>query len=444
MSSSLAFRSAFFRFGPVARRAAGLSSMTAMGQMTFVLALPLLSRLFTPADFGIFTIYLSIVNICGPIVALKFDSALYGASSREEARPILGLAIFTIATLSSFAAALWFVFGARLPGALAPYSASLGLLTPVGLVLAGLWSTTSAWAVRCGAISTLSLARFAQPAAMTALQLTAGLAGGSALTLIVAHLLSHMLYSAFILSRTLQREEIRQILGGRFRQLLLHARANRLFPLYVMPANVATQLVANAPPILLGSMFGAGIAGHCGMAYRLVFAPVVIVSLSLGHVFTSEVCRGAGKRAIEGLAGKIILASLGVVCLPILLFGALLPGFSGVLLGPNWALTGQIAFAYSVFGAAQALAAPFVEITSIYRFQAVRFIVEARTGALVFATIFLGYWMHWGALPTIWLMSAAGAAGTLIGLYSVWSAFKTKLAKMEIGSGEASRPETTS
>jgi O-antigen/teichoic acid export membrane protein len=427
MQPSLASRVSALRLGPVARRVAGLSGMTAMGQVTFVLALPLLSRLYSPADFGVFTVYLSIVNICGPIAALKFDSALYGTPSRDAARPILALALFSIFLLSLAAWALWTLTGARLPGTLEPWSAPLALLTPIGVVLAGLWATTSAWAVRCGAISTLSGARFLQPAAMTAMQLAAGLSGRSAMALIVAHLVSHALYSGPSPSRMFRL-----------------AWANRLFPLYVMPANVVTQLVANAPPIVLGALFGAEVAGYCGMAYRLAFAPVAIVSLSLGHVFTAEICRGASRRAVEGLASKIVLGSLTVVGLPILIFGALAPFFSGLLLGSNWSQTGSITFAYAVFGAAQAMATPFAETSSLYHLQSLRFSVEARTAAMVFAAIFLGFWLRWDALATIWLMSAAGAAGTLAGLASVWRAFKTRLGQAEFPPGEAGTPATTS
>jgi O-antigen/teichoic acid export membrane protein len=418
-------------FGPLVRKAAGLSSMTAVGQMTFVIALPLLARLFTPADFGLFTVYLSIVNICGPIAGMKFDSALYQAPSREHARPILALAIFTIGLVALGAAALLGVFGAHLPGALAPASAALGLLTPAGVLLAGLWSTTSAWAVRCNAISTLAIARFLQPATMTVMQVAAGLAGHSAVSLIAAHLLSHTLYSGYILLRTLHASEVREVFLPQVSQLVSQAGKNRMFPMFVMPANVASQLVSNAPPILLGSLFGAEVAGQYGMAYRLIFAPIAIVSLSLGHVFTSEVCSGAKTRAVKALASKIFLVSLGLVCAPILLAGALAPSFAAPLLGAKWAATGQIAFALSILASAQALATPFVEITSIYRFQMLRFEVELQTGALVFAAIFIGANMQMSALATIWLMSTAGAAGTLIGLALVWSAFRRKLTNLD-------------
>ena len=198
-----------------------------------------------------------------------------------------------------------------------------------------------------------------------------------------------------------------------------------------MPANVASQLVSNAPPILLGSLFGAEVAGQYGMAYRLIFAPIAIISLSLGHVFTSEVCSGAKTHAVKALASKIFLVSLGLVCAPILLAGALAPSFAAPLLGAKWAATGQIAFALSILASAQALATPFVEITSIYRFQMLRFKVELQTGALVFAAIFIGASMQMSALATIWLMSTAGAAGTLIGLALVWSAFRRKLANLD-------------
>jgi hypothetical protein len=101
------------------------------------------------------------------------------------------------------------------------------------------------------------------------------------------------------------------------------------------------------------------------------------------------------------------------------------------LLGAKWAGTGQICFAFSIFAAAQALAAPFVEITSIYRFQIMRFTAELSTCALVFGAIFLGARMDMGALATIWLMAAAGASGTLAGLAFVWVGFKARLAKRE-------------
>src|ERR1700730_9836920 len=90
-------------FGPFARKVMSLSALTALGQASFVIALPVLSRLYTPSDFGLFTIYLSIVNIGGPIVGLKFESALYAARTKQEAGITLALSILTITIMPGVA-----------------------------------------------------------------------------------------------------------------------------------------------------------------------------------------------------------------------------------------------------------------------------------------------------------------------------------------------------
>ena len=79
--------------GGFARKFVTLSALTAAGQLSFVAALPILSRMYTPTQFGAFAIYLAVVNIAGPPLSLKFNSALYASSSREQAAQSLALAL---------------------------------------------------------------------------------------------------------------------------------------------------------------------------------------------------------------------------------------------------------------------------------------------------------------------------------------------------------------
>ncbi|MCW2275172.1 oligosaccharide flippase family protein [Rhodoblastus acidophilus] len=424
--------------GSIFRKTAGLSVMTAAGQFTFVLFLPLLSHLYTPADFGVFTVYLSVVNILGPVVSLKFDSALYGASSREEARPLLLLALISNALVSLIAAAIL-----ASPASLALAMPSIGLLVPIGLVLTGLWSTTSAWAIRNDALPTLATARFVQPALMTFLQIVGSLAGSSSTTLIISHIVSHSVYSGLILWKTLHKSDLKKAIRNDAALLRGKAWDNRLFPLLVTPANVASQLVANAPPILMGLLYGAEIAGLCGMALRFVFAPIAIFALPLGHVFTSLVCNSSDQAEVKRLGRKILATSVVIVCVPLLVFGALAPLFAGPLLGEKWAATGQIASALAVFAAGIALVTPFNEITSIFHLQKLRFVVELSTSALVFAAVFASAFAGAGALTTIWLLSAAGAFGSLWGLLRIWSMLPSALARRSRATEPANAPTHT-
>ena len=73
------------RIGSLIRTAAGVSALAIIGQLTIVAAIPVLTRLYSPEDFGIFTIYLSIVNILGAIASLRFGSSLYVVENNIQA-----------------------------------------------------------------------------------------------------------------------------------------------------------------------------------------------------------------------------------------------------------------------------------------------------------------------------------------------------------------------
>lgn len=407
-------------FGPLARKTINLSALTAAGQFSFVLALPILSRLYTPADFGLFTVYLSLVNICGPIAGLKFESGLYAARTRRDARLTLALSLITMASVATMGFFALPAIASRLPG-LDPASAGIAArMTAVGILFSGTWSLSSAWAIRRDAMPALGVARFAQPTAMTILQVAAGLLFPSGVALVVAHLMSHVGYTTYLFSRTLGRRDLVALRPRFWPALRRHARANARFPMFLAPAQVATLMVSNLPPVLLSAIYGAAIAGHCGVAYRIVAAPLTVVSLPLGAVVVGAASRAARFADIRPLALKAFAAALVVVAVPLLALAVLAPSLAGAALGPAWAVTGQIIAPFAILGAAQAMAAPFSELTSVYRMQGLRFFTEVGTAVLVVASIGAGAAAAWGPLPTIWLMSIGGAAGILGGLTLTW------------------------
>ena len=75
-------------------------------------------------------------------------------------------------------------------------------------------------------------------------------------------------------------------------------------------------------------------------------------------------------------------------------------------------------------GAAQALVGPFSEVTSIFKWQALRLKIEAFSFTLVFGPLAYGIMAGFSPLSAIWMMAIGGAIGTLIGLGAVLSAAK--------------------
>ena len=126
----------------------------------------------------------------------------------------------------------------------------------------------------------------------------------------------------------------------------------------------------------------------------------------------------------------MVAVSLVLVAVPAAAFGLAAPQLAPIALGARWALAGHIAGAFAFMGAAQALAAPFAEVTSIYRRQEVRLLINLLCLVLSFAPFAWGVAAGLDALSTIRLMAGGGAIGSLLSLLASLLVLKTALRRM--------------
>jgi O-antigen/teichoic acid export membrane protein len=399
-----------------ARRAIGLSGLTAAGQASYLLALPLLSRLFSPADFGLFTVYLSVVNILAPIAGLRFELALFSTIDGNGARVIVRLVLTTLLVMTLIATGL-VTFGSHRLGSESGHAIQTTLIfLPFGIFLRGLSDCATAWAIGSGSLRTLAIASFAQPFLLAVLQAVFGLMHLGATFLVLAYIGSYAAYAAVVFTRTMSREDVVGIFGAPLREIWRMARANIKFPLFTMPATLITLLISNMPPLLIGSLFGPDAAGQYGVAYRVAVGPITVICTPLNNIFTSEASRSSDPAVVRTAMRIVAAASLALVAIPILIFGLFAPYLAAFALGPHWHLAGNIAAALSVMAAAQALTSPFSDVTSIYRRQEVRLIVDALRFCLVCPPIVWTVYAGWDTLSTVRLMAAGGTVGFVINL----------------------------
>ncbi len=62
--------------GRFARSVAVVTAGTALGQGLVLASAPLLTRLYTPADFGVLAVYSSIVSLVAVVGALRYELAI--------------------------------------------------------------------------------------------------------------------------------------------------------------------------------------------------------------------------------------------------------------------------------------------------------------------------------------------------------------------------------
>src|SRR5882757_9836010 len=90
--------------GRLVYAASGVSILSIVGQLTVVATIALLTRLYSPSDFGVFTIYLGLVNILAAAAALRLNALLYVVAIGKQSHAALKLVLVTIALTSLLAA----------------------------------------------------------------------------------------------------------------------------------------------------------------------------------------------------------------------------------------------------------------------------------------------------------------------------------------------------
>ncbi|OAF10686.1 translocase [Bradyrhizobium centrolobii] len=400
------------RTGNLVRAAAGVSALAITGQLTLVATIPVLTRLYSPEDFGIFTIYLSIVNILGSIAGLRFGTSLYVVEDKARALVALKLTLLAVCATASLVLGAGYLLSEATPAQLR----HLAYLVPVGMAAVGLADAMNCWCLRFNHIRDFGMGRLILPASMAVLQVSFGLAhlGGDAM--IRAHILSQVVLIAFLGTRLLKWEDICAITQAPWRAVVATARREYKFPLFELPSALAGFAIINLPAIFIGSLFGTAFAGHFGVAARLVTGPVTLIALPLSNVFVAEASKGFDHRHLLGTAHGLLLVAAGLISMPVLVLGFVSPHLVVPLLGPSWMPTGQIMTALAFMCAAQALSTPIQEVPTLFRRQELRLLVDISRALLVFGPLLIGAHLGHDPLQVIYMMAAGGATGYALGI----------------------------
>ncbi len=163
--------------GAFGRRVVTLASGTAAAQLLLALAVPLLARLYTPADYGALAVYASTLAVLVVVASLRYETAIPLADDDEIAGSLLALAFVLLAVTAAIVSLLvWlagdaFVAAVRVP-ALRPYR----WLIPVGFLATGTYQALSYWAIRRGEFARLARARLGQGTGQVVTQVALGFA----------------------------------------------------------------------------------------------------------------------------------------------------------------------------------------------------------------------------------------------------------------------------
>lgn len=326
------------RRGGFMRAVLVLVSGTALAHALTALALPFLSRLYQPADFGLLAVFSGLLSILSVSACLRYELAIPLATDDDEAMGLLALSLICAAGISALLAVPILLAPDQIASLLGqpllePY---LLLLVP-GTALAGGFSALQFWYVRQQRFALLARTRVAQSAAAASTQIGFGWAGLTPLGLLLGYMLN-----VGIACLSLGGSLIRQRSPLPWGRLSALAASYSRFPKYSTLEALANTAAIQIPIIMIAAQANAAEAGYLMLALYVMQAPMALIGGAISQVYLS---RAADENRLGRLATFTteVLSGLCKTGLgPLLMAAVVSPLAFSIVFGPQWDRAGWL------------------------------------------------------------------------------------------------------
>lgn len=350
-----------------ARSVSVLAGGTAAGQAVVVLASPLLTRLYTPEDFGLFAVFAALLGILGVIASLRYQLAIPLPESDEKAARVAVLSLLVVLGMTLASAVIVVLFGKPLAHALnTPALAQYFWLLPPGLFLLGVYQVLNYWAIRTRAFSAIARTKLTQSAGMTAVQLGAFALGPVALLL--GRIVGQAAGALTLLKISVLpcREAFADV---QFHEVVQAANRYRRFPIYSTWGGVFNTAGTQLPPLLFAALFSPAVAGIYLLAARVLGMPMQLLGKAIADVFFSSAADARRTGALGNLVCRIHGKLAHVAMPPVLILALLGPELFEWVFGAAWRDAGVFAQWMAPMVYATFVTSPISTLTSVLEKQ---------------------------------------------------------------------------
>jgi len=395
-----------------------LMSGTLMAQIVSFGFIPILTRLYTPSEFGLYSLFFALSSMIGMVSSGNYEQAIMLPKSDRDAKALVFLSILVTIFIVVVLTVVLFIFYDFFLNYFEQTSYLIWLL-PISTLIIGLMQIFDAYSTRREFYKKISTTKVIASFTTVTIQTISrysfklnGLVIGKVLSDIFALLI---LIQFHIKKQTLQLKYISK------RRLKANMKRHENFPKYQSLSTLINSFAQNIPLLMFTSLFSPAISGFYSLTYRAMQTPMLLVSSSTRAVFYQKASRMySNGEDIFPLYLKTTLGLLKLFILPlvvILFFGEDLFIF---VFGRQWAESGliaQIAIFWFLFSF---ISPPTTVMFNIYSLQRIRLIIQLITLVFRVLAIYLGYYIYDSYIVSLVLFVIVGIihnGGVMIYIY---------------------------
>lgn len=398
-----------------ARDVATLVTGSAIAQAIALAFSPVITRIYDPEQFGIYSTFMAIAQVLIPVAGLSYPLAMVLPSSDADARGIGKLAVGVAVTTSVLLALAILIVEQTassnlIPGLSNTYLYLLPLLIPPAAWLQAL----QYWMIRKSMFRITARIAVLQSLAVNSAKVVTGWWYPIGAVLIFITFLGTILHGSMM--RFAARGDFRGLRAEHGSKPLEMNRVRRLaadyseFPVYRAPQALLNALSQGIPVILLGSYFGASAAAFYAIAKTALGAPLQLIGRALTDAFYPRFVQAAREKA--DLRKYLVRTTVALAAVGILPFSVVVvfgPFLFDLVFGSEWSTAGHYARWVAIWYFFAFLNRPSVSAVAVLNLNAGFLVYEVGSAVLKLGTLMAGFAILKDPVSVIAVFSGAGA-----------------------------------
>lgn len=381
-----------------------LLSGTVLAQLLTIAMAPLLSRLYTPGEFGYFAIYTSIIAALATIVTFRYELAIVIPKRDVDAVNLVMLCLVLTTVVSLITFVLIVLFGEffseilRIPQKLMWW-------IPPSLLMVGYYTSFRYWSIRNKEFKRLSYSSVYRSLGVNGVQLPAGIAKFGAQGLIGGQFIGFTIVSLILGVQVWKNDKKRFMEHKSIKKMRSLVSEYNNFPKYSAPQGFINSFSQSMPTFFLAFYFGPQVAGLYAISLKFIQIPINLIGESFRQVFFQKASEMEQKGvALFNTLFKYTALLIVISVIPVLVVIFWGPSLYSFALGSSWYKAGEYAQWLIITIFFSLVTSPSVVIINILHLQRFYLVFETIVMICRVVGIILGG-MFLSALQTIAIYS---------------------------------------
>jgi len=404
-----------FKSSAFAKNVAMIAGATLFAQTLSIIISPILTRLYTPEDYGVLALFNSFIIIFSVIGSLNYHKAIPIADNDCQASNILFLCLIILVVLVFSVAVFLTLFDSVIfklfnSSKLSEYK----YLIPISILLVCAYSVFQHWAYRKRNYKLITKTSFQQSIIGSAAKLLLGFFNTGALGLILGTVASQSVGIVSLITPYLRTNRLRY----EKKEIISNIKRYSKFPIFTTPGELLYVLSSQLPIFFISALYDVQTVGCFGFANTILGLPLSLLGISIGQVFYAEAAN-IGKNnpiKLKKEINKLVIASSVAGLVPLLVVIIFGEDLFALIFGEKWREAGVYARILSILAYVSFIVMPIGRVLEIIEKQKEALIMHVARLIFLIAVFMISDFLLISSLSTVVLYVAAMSFISLIGL----------------------------